>query len=119
MLDTRTKAWYLTNGLPMSDYYKRELPQLQLSIERDTENVPNDGRFYLVRRGKIIADFSTEKSALKKYREILEEVRFQPQEIETKKMRPSEQWLESYFYAKEMYWGESHKYTEKGGPGRY
>ena len=103
----------------MSDYYKRELPQLQLSIERHTKHVPNDGRFYVVRRGKIIADFPTEKSALKKYREILEEVGFEPQEIETKKMTPSEKRLESYFYAKEMYWAESHKHTEKGGPGRH
>lgn len=102
----------------MPDYYKRELPQLQLSIERATEDVPNDGRFYLVRQGKIIADFPTEKSALKEYSKILEEIGFQPQEIKGKKMTPSEEWLESYFYAKEMYWGESHKYTEKGGPGR-
>lgn len=119
MLDTTVEACYLTSGLPMSDYYKRELPQLDLSVERDTENVPNDGCFYLLRRGKIIADFPTEKSALKKYREILEEVGFQPQEVETKKLTPSERWLEDYFYAKEMYWAESHKYTEKGGPGRH
>jgi len=102
----------------MSDYYKRELPQLELSIECATNNVPNDDRFYLLRRGKIIADFSTEKAALKKYKEILDEVGFQPQEIETKKMTPSEERLESYFYAKEMYWAESHKYRETGGPGR-
>jgi len=102
----------------MSDYYKRELPQLELSIERATEDVPSDGRFYLVRRGKIVADFPSEKSALEKYREILEEVGFQPYEIETKRMTPSQERLESYFHAKEMYWAESHKHREKGGPGR-
>ena len=103
----------------MSDYYKRQLSQLEVSVERATENVPNDGRFYLLRRGKIIADFPSEKSALKKYREILEEVGFQPREVEADKRTPSEEWLESYFYAKEMYWAQSHKYTEKGGPGRH
>lgn len=115
----KVEAWYLMNGLPMSDYYKRELPQLELSVERATKNVPNDGRFYLVRRGRIIADFATEKSALKRYREILEEVGFERPEIEAAKVTPSEEWLESYFYAKEIYWAESHKYTEKGGPGRH
>lgn len=102
----------------MSDYYKRELTEVGLSIERATENVPNDGRFYLVWRGKIIGDFSTEKLALRRYKEILAEVGFKPQEIKEEQITPSQERLEQYFYAKEVYWTESHKFREKGGPGR-
>ena len=102
----------------MSDYYKRELPEVGLSIERATENVPNDGRFYLVWRGKIIGDFSTEKLALQRYKEILAEVGFQPKESKGERITPSQESLDQYFYAKEIYWAESHKFREKGGPGR-
>lgn len=102
----------------MSDYYKRELPRVELSIERATENVPNDGRFYLVWQSKIIGDFSTEKLALQRYKEILAEVGFEPEETKREQISPSQEWLDQYFYAKEIYWGESHKFQEKGGPGR-
>lgn len=102
----------------MSDYYKRELTEVGLSIERATENVPNDGRFYLVWRGKIIGDFSTEKLALQRYKEILAEVGFKPQETKSEQVTPSQEWLDQYLYAKEIYWAESHKFREKGGPGR-
>ena len=102
----------------MSDYYKRELPRVELSIERATESVPNDGRFYLVWRGKIIGDFSSEKLALQRYKEILAEVGFEPEETKGEQVSPAQERLDQYFYAKEVYWAESHKFREKGGPGR-
>lgn len=102
----------------MSDYYKRELPKVGLSIERATENVPNDGRFYLVWHGKIIGDFSTERLALQRYKKILAEVGFEPEETEAEQVSPSQEWLDQYFYSKEIYWAESHKFQERGGPGR-
>ena len=102
----------------MSDYYKRALPEVELSIERATENVPNDGRFYLVWRGMIVNDFSTEKLAPRRYNEILNEVGFQPKETKGEHITPSQERLDQYFYAKEIYWAESHKFRGKGGPGR-
>lgn len=105
-------------GTATPDYYKRELPELELSIERGTENVPSDGLFYLVRHGKITGDFPTERLALKRYKEILEEIGYQPKQAEGKLISPSQEWLDNYFYAKEIYWSDSHKHRGKGGPGR-
>ena len=34
--------------------YKHYIPKLNLSIERNTERVPNNGKYYIVFEGRII-----------------------------------------------------------------
>lgn len=41
-----------------------------LSLEKDTANVPNDGLYHLVYKGEEIGAFKSETQAVKKYNEL-------------------------------------------------
>lgn len=101
-----------------SEFYRREIPAINLSLERCTGNVPNDGMFYLVHDGRTLGHYRTEREALARFREVVEEIGYQPEPQEAQPLTPAEENAEHYFYSKEMYWGESHKHREKGGPGK-
>lgn len=98
--------------------YRRFVPGTGLSVERHTENVPHDRRFHLLKDGEIIRSFTSERKAVESLRKLLDEIGYEPPPTEEKSLSPQEEDLEQYFYAKEVYWGESHKYQEKGGKGR-
>lgn len=51
--------------------YKREIPALNLSIEKDTDSVPLDGQFHLLHKGKIVFSHSQLKKVEAKYHEII------------------------------------------------
>ncbi len=42
-------------------YYKHSIPDIGLSIERYTEIVPADGKFYLIKSGEIIGSYKLKK----------------------------------------------------------
>lgn len=104
----------------MSTFYKRKIPEIGLSLERDTNNVPNDGRFYIVRDGELVDSYPSERRALTRFRELVEKSGFKPKAIdpEEKKRAVIEDRRDQYFRAKDLYWSESHRYKEKGGRGR-
>ncbi len=89
-----------------------------LSVERSTLNVPDDGKYYLLDEGRILAAFPSKKQAVARFRQLLKERDYRPPDFEPKKPNASELDLEEYFYAKEMYWGRSHRHAAKGGSGR-
>lgn len=101
-----------------SKFYRRELPQIDLSVERGTDRVPNDGKFHILRDGEVLESFKLEKTAVARFREIAQEIGFSPEGSKAKPTNAFEEDLDHYFDAKELYWGESHKYADKGGPGR-
>lgn len=47
--------------------FRQSFPDLGLSLERGTENVPDDGRYHLSIHGEIVESFGAERSALKAY----------------------------------------------------
>lgn len=98
--------------------YRRFVPGTGLSVERHTENVPHDRRFHLLKDGKIIRSFTSERKAVESLRKLLDEIGYEPLPMEEKSLSPQEEDLERYFHVKEVYWGESHRYQEKGGKGR-
>ena len=49
------------------------LPDLELSLERFTENVPADGAWYLIRAGKELGRFRTRKAAADAWKRELTE----------------------------------------------
>jgi hypothetical protein len=51
--------------------YRQVLPELDLSIERLTENVPADGQWYLVKAGETVGRFRSLKAAQTAWREIV------------------------------------------------
>ncbi|MBI2954825.1 MAG: hypothetical protein HYY30_10965 [Chloroflexi bacterium] len=50
--------------------FRQSFPAANLSLERATENVPNDGRFHLMLNGKIVKSFRFEKAAQAEYRAL-------------------------------------------------
>ena len=97
--------------------YKQYIPDLGLSIEKNTENVPQYGKYYLLREGQIVRAFRTLKKAEAAFRETLAEVGYAPKPAEKQAKSAAEQNLERYLDAKDRYWAESHKYRGKGGKG--
>jgi len=97
--------------------YKHYIPELNLSIEKNTENVPDDGRFHVVKAGKIIKSFSSRKLAEKKFKQLLEESGFKPEQKHTQQTNPSDEAIERYLISKAIFWAEGPKYKKKGGRG--
>jgi hypothetical protein len=58
--------------------YHQHLPALELSIERATESVPDDGAFYLRRAGETIGRFRSLKAAQEAWREVVSTSGWQP-----------------------------------------
>lgn len=101
-----------------SAFYRREIPDLALSVERCTERVPRDGKFHIVRDGQVLESFKSERRAVARFRVIACEMGFSPESIADRPASAVEQDLDRYFEAKEMYWAESHKHVRRGGAGR-
>ncbi|SRR6266536_3400242 len=63
--------------------YRQAVERIGLSIERGTEAVPNDGRFYVLLNGQIVYTSVSKASALTDYRKrrdaLLAEVELGPQ----------------------------------------
>jgi hypothetical protein len=97
--------------------YKHFLPQLNLSIERNTRNVPSDNKFYLLRDGAIIGNYRSLKKAEEEFRRLVEQSGFKP-EVPAKQVNPLDESVERYQMAKDAFWAEGPKYRPKGGPGR-
>lgn len=53
-----------------SKRFFQSFPVAGISLERATENVPDDGRFHLLVNGKIIGSFRSEKQAQGCYQEL-------------------------------------------------
>lgn len=101
----------------MPESYKHYIPKAGLSVERHTEAVPNDGKYYLLRDGEIVHAFRSLKQAEQRFREMLEGLDYSPQPVATNVRSQSEIFVERYLDAKDMYWAESHRFRGKGGRG--
>lgn len=97
--------------------YKQYIPDLQLAIERFTPDVPPDGKYYLLRDGKVVGVYASLKKAQEKFRQIVAESGFVPKKAERPTKSASEIDIERYMEAKELYWAESYRFRERGGKG--
>ena len=82
--------------------YKQYIPDLQLSIERGTDAVPDDGRFYVLRAGKVLKGFGSLKKAQELYKGIIQESGYKPPEKE----RALHGDVDRYLDSKSLYWAE-------------
>jgi hypothetical protein len=57
--------------------YRQTIPGYNVSIEEGTENVPKDGRYYVLKDNQIVGKFTNLKRAREKYLQLLEEIRGQ------------------------------------------
>jgi len=97
--------------------YRHLIPELHLSVERNTGQVPHDGKYYLVRQGHIIESFRSIKKAEEKFRELVKESGHKPEVSHVKPRNASEEGIELYLDAKDRYWAESYRFRGKGGKG--
>jgi len=97
--------------------YRHYLPTLDLSIERYTTRVPADGKFHLIQKGEIIGSFRSKKQAEQKFYQLVEESGYKPDVPETQPLDPSQEAIERYSLAKDIFWAEGPKYRSKGGRG--
>ena len=97
--------------------YRHYIPALDLSIERYTNRVPNDGRYHIVYKGNTVDSFRSKKIAEQRFYQLVEESGYKPDTPEAKPLDPSQEALDRYLLAKNIFWAEGPKYKGKGGKG--
>ena len=99
-----------------SDAYRQYIPAINLSIERFTEQVPNDGQYHVRNDGKIVGSFRSLKQAQAMFKELVQASGYKTSPPERGKTA-SEIMTERYMDAKDLYWANSHKHRSGGGRG--
>ena len=97
--------------------YRHYIPDLDLSIERYTSRVPNDGKFHILYKGNIIDSFRLKKQAEQKFYQIVKESGYKPKIQKSKPIDPIEEAVERYFQTKAMFWTEGPIRRSKRGKG--
>ena len=97
--------------------YKHYIPDLKLSIEKNTNNVPSNNYYYVIRDGEIIEKYRTLKKAKELFDKMVKESGYKPKFDNSAQKDMYDSKLDQYFYAKEVYWAESYKYRGKSGKG--
>ena len=97
--------------------YRHFIPELGLSVERNTASVPKDGKFYILRGGEVIDSFRAIGKAEARFRQLVKESGYKPEVLPVKPRSATEEKLERYLDAKDLYWAESYKYKARGGKG--
>lgn len=98
-----------------SGRYKHFISKIDLSIEKNTGNVPHDGKFHIVKEGGVIHSFRNRKLAEEKFKQLLTESGFKPVQTHPAKVNPLDESLERYAMAKDIFWAEGPKYRKGGG----
>jgi len=96
--------------------YRRSLPQINLSIERNTDKVPCDGKYYLFKDGVILKIYCSKAKADEHFKKIVDESGYKPPKVE-----PSNQTneaLDRFLSDRIIFHAEGAKYRGKGGRGR-
>lgn len=99
-----------------ADSYRQYIPDLNLSIERYTEQTPNDGKYYVLQNGEVLGSFRSLKQAQEIFKKVVQESGYKPSPPKRSKTT-SELMTERYMEAKELYWADSHRYRGGGGRG--
>jgi hypothetical protein len=97
--------------------YRHLIPELDLSIERNTSKVPADGKFHIVKSGVIMQSFRSRKLAEERFRQLVTESGFKPKTPESTEVSLINESIERYSMAKDIFWAEGPKYRSRGGRG--
>lgn len=102
------------------EFFRLAVPEVGLSIEQNTENVPQDGKYHVLKQGAIVASYPSLKRARERLQRLKDEAGFVPQsarEDEAGDELASKEHVERLLDAHGRYWGASHKFRGKGGRG--
>ncbi len=97
--------------------YKSYIPDLKISIEKNTTDVPNDNYYYVIKDGKKIEKARTLKKAKTIFDKLVDESGYKPKTQLGVNKDVKDYVLDQYFLAKEVYWAESYKHRGRGGKG--
>ena len=76
--------------------YKQVHPRANLSIECNTSRVPSNGKYYVLKDGKVIATFRTLKAARQCYQKLVDELAL-PSLLEQETKGAYEHMMDDYF----------------------
>ena len=94
------------------------MPAVELSLERSTARVPNDGCYHVVFKGELRGSFRTKAQALALYRALLAESGYEPPALQAP-IDASQETVERYMDELEAYWLDSHSHRRRGGKTMY
>jgi hypothetical protein len=107
----------------MTDYFKQTVEGFELSLEKDTDSVPKDGRYHVVKQGRTIYSTKSLVQARKKFGEILKEMGYDPEQKE--KLQPNNikeliegEKITRFFQSHGQYWDSSYRYKKGGRLGK-
>lgn len=66
----------------MEGYFKQTIPGYDIAIERNTLNVPRDGRYNVIFKNKIVYSTKVLKLAQLKFSALLKEMGYSPNKME-------------------------------------
>jgi hypothetical protein len=98
-------------------FFRLALPDASLSIEQNTENVPNDGKFHVLQNGSVIGSFPSLKRARDRFQQLKEETGYQPPIRDDGDNLANREHIERVLDAATGYWDASHKFRGRGGRG--
>lgn len=98
--------------------YKHYIPELNLSIEKNTEKVPSDGKFHLLKDGKIIESFRSQKKAEEKFKQLVFDSGYKPKVPDNKSTDTVSETVDRFLRDKTIFYAEGAKYKKRGGRGR-
>lgn len=96
--------------------YRQYVPSIELSLETNTEDVPNDGWYYVIKSKEIIGRFKNYHLALEEYKGIRDELVERvivdaPGDLKAAFMDQS-------LASDELGWAAAHGFRRRGGKGR-
>jgi len=97
--------------------YKHYIPDIGLAIERNTDNIPSDGKYYLLLNGEIISIYGTLKMAELAFKQKLDEIGYKPKPRKNVKSK-AQQNIDSYLDSKDIFWAEGPISSRGRGGGR-
>lgn len=78
---------------PSSGYYRQSRPGAPVSLERGTNRVPLDGKYYLLKHDKVVASFKSLRQGEAAFREALKEFPLETPQGMPQRDRQIEEWL--------------------------
>ncbi|MEW6202699.1 MAG: hypothetical protein AB1546_12025 [bacterium] len=77
--------------------YKQGIKEADLFLEEGTNRVPNDGKFHIIKNGKIIGSYKTLRKAQEAYLNILQNIEYTPQKSPSEDhSKPIEKLIDRY-----------------------
>lgn len=99
---------------PNKRYYRQVFPSAELSVERATDRVPNDGWYYVIQRDQVRGKFKAKYEALSLYRSLLSRT-WRPSMRSSESSAGKDAVIGAFMDELEWYWGGGHKPKQRGG----